>query len=102
MPTYAYQCDSCGNEFEVFQKMSDDPIDTCECGEKGQVRRLIGSGAGLIFKGSGFYITDYKNGSSGKAKPEPAKSESSRSESKKSESSSASGGCGSANCCMND
>ncbi len=63
MPTYEYKCLSCGHRFEVFQKMSDEPIKVCpECG--GEVKKLIGTGAGLIFKGSGFYITDYKKNSS--------------------------------------
>lgn len=60
MPNYDYRCDSCGHVFEVFQSMTDELISQCpECG--GTVKRLIGPGAGLIFKGSGFYITDYKN-----------------------------------------
>ncbi len=68
MPTYEYKCLSCGHRFEVFQKMTDEPIKTCpECG--GEVKKLIGAGAGLIFKGSGFYITDYKNNSSSSSKP---------------------------------
>lgn len=59
MPTYDYKCEECGYEFEKFQSMMEDPIKKCpEC--NGKVKRLIGSGAGLIFKGSGFYITDYK------------------------------------------
>ncbi len=59
MPTYDYVCDSCGVKYEKFQNMSADLDTKCpECG--GKVRRLIGSGAGLIFKGSGFYETDYK------------------------------------------
>ena len=59
MPTYDYVCDTCGAKYEKFQNMSADPDTQCpECG--GKVRRLIGSGAGLIFKGSGFYETDYK------------------------------------------
>ena len=58
MPTYEYRCEN-GHEFEAFQKMSDTPIDTCpECGAPAS--RRISSGAGLVFKGSGFYITDYK------------------------------------------
>lgn len=61
MPTYEYECASCAHRFEVFQKMSDKPARTCpQCGKK-KVRRLIGSGGGLLFKGSGFYITDYRS-----------------------------------------
>lgn len=75
MPTYEYECDKCGKQFEVFQSMKDDPLKVCTCGKKGKVRRLIGGGAGLIFKGSGFYITDYKKSSS------PAPSEKSSSSS---------------------
>lgn len=69
MPVYEYVCDACGETFEVTQKMSDPPITDCACGEKGRVHRLIGSGGGVIFKGAGFYQTDYKGG-------KPAKSES--------------------------
>lgn len=60
MPTYEYKCLECGHVFEIFQKMSDEPISECpKC--KGKVKRLLGAGAGPIFKGSGFYQTDYKN-----------------------------------------
>lgn len=60
MPTYDYHCNECGHEFEAFQSMKDDPIDKCpKCGSK--PRRLIGPGAGLLFKGDGFYITDYRS-----------------------------------------
>ncbi len=63
MPTYEYQCDKCGYTFEVFQRISAEPIKTCpKCG--GHVRRLIGGGMGIIFKGSGFYTTDYKQSKS--------------------------------------
>lgn len=59
MPNYDYECLSCGNVFEVFQQMTEKPKKKCpKC--KGAVKRLIGSGSGLIFKGSGFYVTDYK------------------------------------------
>ncbi len=59
MPVYEYKCKRCGYRFEKYQKMSDPRETTCpECG--GEVIRLISGGAGLIFKGSGFYITDYK------------------------------------------
>ena len=58
MPTYEYECQKCGHRFEEFQSMKDAPLTKCPvC--KGKVKRLIGAGAGLIFKGSGFYITDY-------------------------------------------
>ena len=60
MPTYEYACNKCGLEFEVFQSMKDAPLKTCNCGKKGKVSRKIGRGAGLIFKGNGFYETDYK------------------------------------------
>ena len=61
MPTYEYKCDACGTTFERFQSMSAAPIKKCpNCG-KNKVRRLISAGAGLIFKGSGFYITDYRD-----------------------------------------
>ena len=63
MPTYEYKCEACGHTFERFQSITAAPIKRCpECG-KSKVRRLIGTGAGLIFKGSGFYITDYRDGS---------------------------------------
>jgi putative FmdB family regulatory protein len=65
MPTYEYECKSCGHTFDVFQNMSDEPVKVCpECGK--EVRRLINGGTGIIFKGSGFYVTD-KNKSSGGA-----------------------------------
>lgn len=67
MPTYKYQCTECGHQFEAFQMMSEEPLKECpQCG--GSVKRLITGGAGLIFKGSGFYITDYKNKSNGSSK----------------------------------
>jgi putative FmdB family regulatory protein len=62
MPTYEYKCLDCGHRFDVFQNMSDKPLTCCEkC--NGAVKRLIGSGAGIIFKGTGFYCTDYKKSS---------------------------------------
>ncbi|MFH1198907.1 MAG: FmdB family zinc ribbon protein [Candidatus Omnitrophota bacterium] len=68
MPTYDYECTKCGHTFEAFQQMSDKPLTKCpKCDKK--LRRLIGSGAGLIFKGSGFYATDYRK----KSKSEPPK-----------------------------
>ncbi|MBI4753018.1 zinc ribbon domain-containing protein [Candidatus Desantisbacteria bacterium] len=59
MPTYEYICNDCSEPFEIFQSMKDDPIEKCpKC--TGTVKRLFSSGAGFIFKGSGFYHTDYK------------------------------------------
>ncbi|HEY0944796.1 MAG TPA: FmdB family zinc ribbon protein [Opitutaceae bacterium] len=66
MPTYDYACTECGHEFEAFQSMNDQPLTTCPACKEPKVKRKIGGGAGLIFKGSGFYITDYKN------KPKPS------------------------------
>lgn len=67
MPTYEYRCEKCGYEFELFQSMSDQPRKRCpKC--RGKVKRLIGLGAGIIFKGTGFYETDYKRKPSQKPK----------------------------------
>ena len=70
MPTYEYQCEKCGKGFEAFQSMRGEPFRECPkalCREKkwghGRVKRLLGTGAGLIFKGSGFYTTDYRSNS---------------------------------------
>lgn len=60
MPTYQYECSQCGHEFEQFQRMSEDPTKRCPKCKKLKLRRLLGTGAGIIFKGSGFYETDYK------------------------------------------
>jgi len=61
MPTYEYKCEACGEHFDLFQSITAKPIRKCpKCG-KSRAKRLIGSGAGLIFKGSGFYITDYRD-----------------------------------------
>ena len=60
MPTYEYECDACGHAFEELQRMSDPVIRKCPKCRKLKVRRLISGGAGVIFKGSGFYETDYK------------------------------------------
>ena len=65
MPTYDYKCLDCNYTFEEFQKMTDDPLEVCpKC--KGNLKRLIGAGSAPIFKGSGFYQTDYKNNDSAK------------------------------------
>jgi len=60
MPTYEYECRKCGYKFEEFQKITEPPLRRCpRC--KGGIRRLLGTGAGIIFKGSGFYQTDYRS-----------------------------------------
>jgi putative FmdB family regulatory protein len=70
MPTYQYECSACGHEFEELQSMTDPKLTKCpKCGKK-KLARLIGSGAGMIFKGSGFYETDYKKKSAPESKPE--------------------------------
>ena len=63
MPSYDYECKSCGHTFEVFQNMSDPPLNSCPKCRK-SVRRLIGGGLGVIFKGSGFYVNDSRKTSS--------------------------------------
>ena len=60
MPTYEYACQKCGHEFEQFQSMRDEPLKKCPKCKKQSLKRLVGGGAGLIFKGTGFHITDYK------------------------------------------
>jgi putative FmdB family regulatory protein len=65
MPTYDYRCDACRHEFDAFQSITDAALKKCpKCG-KSKLRRLIGAGAGIIFKGSGFYETDYKRSRAG-------------------------------------
>jgi putative FmdB family regulatory protein len=63
MPTYDYQCDACGHRFEEFQSITADALKKCPECKRNKLRRLIGAGAGLIFKGSGFYCTDYRSSS---------------------------------------
>ena len=80
MPTYEYACDRCGHGFEKFQSISASRLVTCpDCGED-TLKRLIGTGGGIIFKGSGFYQTDYKNtpknGTKGSVSDKPAAKES--------------------------
>ena len=86
MPTYDYRCDACDHGFEEFQSMTEEPLKKCpECGKK-KLRRLFGSGAAILFKGSGFYQTDYRSesykaGAKADAKPD-AKSEAGKSSDK--------------------
>ena len=80
MPTYDYECAKCGHTFDAFQNMSDDPLKKCpECGQK-SLKRLIGGGLGVIFKGSGFYVTDSR--SSGGGSKSPSKTSESTSDTK--------------------
>jgi putative FmdB family regulatory protein len=98
MPTYEYSCEKCKKDFEIFQSMKDDAFKTCpkeacrmKTWGKGKVKRQLGSGAGLIFKGSGFYITDYRSENyKSAAKSDSASKESSSSGSSSSGSSSGS------------
>ena len=75
MPTYEYECKDCGHSFELFQSMTEKRLEECpQCG--GILRRLIGKGTGIIFKGSGFYATDYRSSDyHKKAKEETGKAE---------------------------
>lgn len=89
MPTYEYICGDCNNEIEVFQRMSEDPLTDCpQCSQPG-LRRKIGLGAGIIFKGGGFYETDFKDRKGSKSESSPKSSSSpetgSKSESAKAE-----------------
>ncbi len=69
MPTYEYECPHCGHKFEAFQNIKDQPLEKCPKCER-KPRRLIGSGSGIIFKGSGFYATDYRKKSTSGSKPQ--------------------------------
>lgn len=89
MPTYEYQCKTCGSTFDVFQSITASPLAKAECGQCGAVRpvrRLIGTGGGVIFKGSGFYQTDYRSDSykkAAKAEKEPSGKSDSKGDEKK-------------------
>jgi putative FmdB family regulatory protein len=85
MPTYDYECDACGHKFELFQQISEDPKKKCPECNKSKLRRLFGIGAALVFKGSGFYQTDYRSDSYKKAaaaESKPASDSTSKSETK--------------------
>ncbi|TWT90116.1 Zinc ribbon domain protein [Pseudobythopirellula maris] len=82
MPTYDYECDACGHEFELFQQMSDPVKRKCPECSKLKLRRLFGTGAAVVFKGSGFYETDYRSDSYKKAAEKDKKSSEPKSESK--------------------
>ena len=71
MPTYDYECDACGHTFEEWQSFKDDPLTQCPACKKKKLRRLFGGGAAIIFKGSGFYETDYRRKESGEDRSTP-------------------------------
>ena len=89
MPTYEYECAKCRKDFEIFQSMKDDAFKVCpkeRCRQKkwgkGRVKRKLGVGAGFIFKGTGFYITDYKRGAASKQQAAESKAATPAAESK--------------------
>jgi len=82
MPTYDYRCSSCGHALEIFHGISEKPRKSCPKCKKPKLERLISAGAGLLFKGSGFYLTDYRS----KSYSEAAKKDSAPPESKPAES----------------
>jgi putative FmdB family regulatory protein len=67
MPTYEYRCDGCGHELELFQSITEAPKKKCPACKKAKLKRKIGGGSGFLFKGSGFYLTDYRSDSYKKA-----------------------------------
>lgn len=93
MPTYDYVCDGCGHTFELFQSIKDEPQKKCPQCKKSKLRRLFGAGAAIVFKGSGFYKTDYRSESYKKgASADAPKSESKSSEKSSGDSKGSSGG----------
>src|ERR1700691_5603278 len=100
MPTYDYVCDACGHKFEEFQSINDKLLKKCPKCKKSKLRRLFGTGAAVVFKGSGFYQTDYRSDaykkaaqadkSAGESKPSETKSGESKSTAKSSENKSSS------------
>lgn len=82
MPTYEYKCNNCGRHFEYFQSMKDEPMKRCPVCNQDTLKRLLGTGAGILFKGTGFYQTDYRSDSYKKAAEKDKGSVSKTSESK--------------------
>jgi putative FmdB family regulatory protein len=81
MPTYEYACEACGHQFEQFQSITAAPIRKCPSCGKRKVRRLISGGSGFLFKGNGFYITDYRSEGYKQAAKKDSESASGKSES---------------------
>lgn len=77
MPTYEYECQACGKAFDIFQKMTDSPLRKCPSCGKLKLKKKLGIGAGIIFKGSGFYCTDYKKKTGGESSSSTSSSSSS-------------------------
>ena len=86
MPTYDYHCDACSHDWELFQQMTADPVKVCPKCKKRKARRLIGAGAGIVFKGGGFYETDYRSSSYKKGAEADKKAQTKASESSESKS----------------
>lgn len=82
MPTYDYECDACGHTYELFQRITEDPVKKCPECKKNKARRLFGTGAAIVFKGSGFYETDYRSDSYKKGAKDEKKKTESKSENK--------------------
>ena len=85
MPTYDYECDACQHTWELFQKITEDPVKACPECKKKKARRLFGTGAAIMFKGSGFYETDYRSDSYKKGADKDKKATSDSSSDKKTE-----------------
>lgn len=79
MPTYVYACDTCGKQFEQFQSFKDEPLNVCPCGQSGNVRRVF-QPAGIVFKGSGWYVNDSRGSSSTTVSPSDTSSKGDKSE----------------------
>jgi putative FmdB family regulatory protein len=92
MPTYDYRCDACDHAFEEFQSMLDKPLKKCPKCNKSRLRRLLGTGAAILFKGSGFYQTDYRSESYKSAAKADETAKSASSESKKTDDKASAGG----------
>ena len=95
MPTYDYECDACGHAWEMFQRIVEDPIKKCPECKKKKARRLFGTGSAVMFKGSGFYETDYRSDSYKKGEKAAKESKAPKSDSKRKDSGGQSGSSGS-------
>ena len=92
MPTYDYECDACGHAWEMFQRIVEDPIKKCPECKKKKARRLFGTGSAVMFKGSGFYETDYRSDSYKKGEKAAKDAKAPKTESKGDKSTGQSGG----------